>query len=129
MTKLSGSQCFSKIDLAAAYNQIKLAPKRQRKLDLSPTRGVLLQTRLPFGITSATEYFQKIMDRITSDLSGVAVYLDDILVGGSSAEEHIKNLRALLQRLQDKFEMQSKEMLFCSSLCGIFGSLNLTTWN
>lgn len=42
------------------------------------------------------------MDQLTSDLRGVAVYLDDILVSGANAEEHLQNLRALLQRLQDK---------------------------
>ena len=58
--------------------------------------------RLPFGISSAPGYFQEIMTRVTSDLKGVAVYLDDILVSGDSAEDHLHNLRQLLQRLQDK---------------------------
>ena len=42
------------------------------------------------------------MDQLTRDLDGVAVYMDDILVSGRNAEEHLKNLRALLQRLSDK---------------------------
>ena len=42
------------------------------------------------------------MDQLTSDLKGVAVYVDGILVSEASAAEHLDNLRALLQRLQDK---------------------------
>ena len=42
------------------------------------------------------------MEKITRDLAGVAVYLDDILVSGCNAVDHLDNLRALLQRLQDK---------------------------
>ena len=42
------------------------------------------------------------MDQLTSDLPGVAVYLDDILVSGSTAQEHLSNLKRLLQRLSDK---------------------------
>ena len=42
------------------------------------------------------------MDQLTSDLPGVAVYLDDILVSGSTAQEHLNNLKRLLQRLSDK---------------------------
>ena len=42
------------------------------------------------------------MDQLTSDLQGVAVYMDDILVSGTTASEHIQNLRALLKRLEDK---------------------------
>lgn len=102
MHKLSGGYYFSKIDLADAYNQIKLGSESQKRLALSTHRGILLQTRLPFGISSAPGYFQEIMDQLTRDLSGVAVYLDDLLVSGANAEEHLQNLQALLQRLQDK---------------------------
>ena len=42
------------------------------------------------------------MDQLTSDLRGVAVYIDDILVSGSTSSEHLQNLRALLQRLESK---------------------------
>ena len=38
----------------------------------------------------------------TRDLCGVTVYLDDLLVSGANAEEHLQNLQALLQHLQDK---------------------------
>eukprot|EP00731_Ephydatia_muelleri_P019387 Em0012g212a len=93
---------FSKIDLADAYNQVLLGPESQKRLALSTHRGVLLQLRLPFGISSAPGYFQEIMDQLTGDLKGVGTYFDDILVSGTNASEHLENLRALLQRLQDK---------------------------
>jgi hypothetical protein len=78
--RLSGGCYFTKIDLADAYNQILLGPESQKRLALSTHQGVLLQQRLPFGITSAPGYFQEIMDQLTRDLPGVAVYMDDILV-------------------------------------------------
>ena len=102
MRKLGGGYGFSKIDLADAYNQILLTPESQQKLALSTHKGVLLQTRLPFGITSAPGYFQEIMEQITADLPGVAVYLDDILVSGDNREKHLSNLRSLLKRLEEK---------------------------
>ena len=42
------------------------------------------------------------MNQLTSDLTGVAVYLDDILISGTTAEDHLNNLRQLLKRLNDK---------------------------
>ena len=42
------------------------------------------------------------MDQLTQDFIGVAIYHDDILVSGNNAEEHLQNLRGLLQRLQDR---------------------------
>lgn len=80
MRRLGVGHGFTKIDLADAYNQIKLAPKSQRRLALSIHWGVLLQKRLPFGIKSAPGYFQEIMEQLTKDLPEVAVYLDDVLV-------------------------------------------------
>lgn len=102
MRKLGGGYYFSKLDLADAYNQIQLGPVSQKRLALSTHKGVLLQTRLPYGISSAPGYFQEIMEQLTSDLPGVAVYLDDILVSGKNEEDHLHNLRGLLRRLNDK---------------------------
>ena len=102
MRRLGGGYGFTKIDLADAYNQVKLGPESQKKLALSTHKGVLLQKRLPFGIKSAPGYFQQIMDQLTKDLPGVAVYLDDILVSGCDAKDHMNNLKRLLQRLQEK---------------------------
>nr|KAG5714223.1 hypothetical protein BaRGS_018440 [Batillaria attramentaria] len=101
MQKLGGGFGYTKIDLADAYNQIKLAPESQRRLALSTHRGVLLQ-RLPFGIKSAPGYFQEIMENLTSDLPGVAVFQDDILTSGKDAKDHLSNLERLLTRLNDK---------------------------
>ena len=101
MESLGGGYGYSKIDLADAYHQIKLAPTSQKRLALSTHRGVLLQQRLPFGIKSAPGYFQEIMEKLTRDLPGVAVYLDDLLVSGRTADEHLSNLRGLLQRLSE----------------------------
>ena len=51
--KLDRSYGFTKIDLADAYNQIPLSKESQKKLALSTHKGVLLQMRLSFGISSA----------------------------------------------------------------------------
>ena len=102
MRKLGRGYCFSKIDLANAYNQVCLSPDSQKKLALSTHKGVLLQKRLPFGIKSAPGYFQEIMEQLTQNLRGVAVYFDDILVSGDNAKDHLMNLRALFKRLEEK---------------------------
>ena len=101
MRKLGRGYYFSKIDLANAYNQIYLSPDSQKKLALS-THRVLLQKRLPFGIKSAPGYFQEIMEQLTQNLRGVAVYFDDILVSSDNAKDHLMNLRALFKRLEEK---------------------------
>ena len=93
--KLGGGY-FTKIDLSNAYNQIKLAPESKKRLALSTQRR---PAQLPFGISSAPGYFKEIMEKLTSDLNGVAVYFDGILVSGTSEKDHLQNLKALLQLL------------------------------
>ena len=41
------------------------------------------------------------MQQLTCDLKGVAVYLDDILVSGENADDHLQNLQQLLQCLEE----------------------------
>lgn len=51
-------------------------------------RGLYRYTRLPFGVASAPALFQQVMDTVLQGLPKVMCYLDDILVNGSSEEEH-----------------------------------------
>ena len=102
MRRLAGGAGFTKIDLGDAYDKIRLAPESRKRLALSTHRGVLLQNVMPFCISSAPGNFQQIMDELTRDLLGVAVYLDDILVSGSTVEKHFRNLQHLLKRLENK---------------------------
>ncbi|XP_077553537.1 uncharacterized protein LOC144168417 [Haemaphysalis longicornis] len=55
--------------------------------------------RLPFGITSAPEYFQKQMSRILEGQTGVVNMIDDILVFGKTRKEHDQRLQQVLARL------------------------------
>ena len=73
-----------------------------QRLALSTHKGVLLQKRLPFGIKSAPGYFQIIIDQLTKDLAVVAAYLDDILLSGKDAKDHLQNLTGILQGLNDR---------------------------
>lgn len=64
-------------------------------------------------LSSAPGYFQEIMDQLTGDLRGVACYTDNTLVSGSTTTEHLQNLRALLQGLQDKGLCCQQEVSIC----------------
>ena len=58
-------------------------------------------TKLPFGISSGPELFQKRMSQILSGLDGVVCLIDDILVTGKDTKEHDERLLAVLQRIRD----------------------------
>ena len=65
------------------------------------------------------------MDQLTRDLSGVAVYLDDLLVSGANAEEH-PNLQALLPALTRQGLRSTWRNVVCPVLGKVSGSHTIT---
>ena len=53
---------------------------------------------MPFGVKSAQDDFQRVIDESYEGLEGLAAIVDDILVYGKTREEHDSNLRAVLDR-------------------------------
>ena len=98
---LTGGKYFSKLDLTSAYQQLIVEEDSQFLLTVNTHKGLYKYTRLPFGMASAPAIFQSNMDQILNGLPGVICYLDDILITGSSKEEHNANLEAVLVRLRD----------------------------
>lgn len=57
--------------------------------------------RLPFGISTAPEFYQREMLRVLEGLDGVSCLQDDIIVSGKTTKEHDTNLRMVLRKLED----------------------------
>ena len=99
--KLSGGKYYSKLDLSHAYQQVPLDEDSQRLTTITTSKGLFAYTRMCYGVSSAPGIFQRIMEQVLQGMPMVAVYLDDILVTGTSYDEARRNLHAVLQRLQD----------------------------
>ena len=97
---LANGESFTKLDLSRAYKQIKVSSKSQQYLTITAHLGLYQYLRLPFGIASAPAIWQRAMAVVLQGCPGVMYYLDDILVMGTTREEHEKNLRLVLSRLQ-----------------------------
>ena len=70
-------------------------------MTINTHRGLYRYTRLPFGIASAPVILQRTMDTILRGMPGVTCYIDDILITGKTEKEHLDNLAAVLQKLQE----------------------------
>ena len=99
--KLAGSSHYAKLDLSHAYSQLVLAAESRPLTTISTSKGLFAYTRLPFGISSAPALFQRIMEQLLQGIQKTAVYLDDILVGGGSKQEHKELVTRVLQKLSD----------------------------
>ena len=62
--------------------------------------GIFDFNRLPFGIISAPEHFQRRMSQILTDLEGAICLIDDILIYEKTQEEHDARLTKVLEKLQ-----------------------------
>ena len=100
MVKLSGSTVFSIIDLTDAYLQLEVEEKSRKYMVVATHKGYYRYKRLPFGICFAPSIFQKTMDTILAGIGETAVYIDDIIVGGKTKEEHVKLLHEVFGRLR-----------------------------
>ena len=95
-TALTGGKLFSKLDLAHAYQQIKLDDASRELVTINTQKGLFQYTRLPFGVSAAPAIFQRTIEGILRGIPHVCVYLDDILVTGKTEEEHLQTLDTVL---------------------------------
>ena len=97
---LANGHKFTKLDLSQAYLQLQLEESSQQYVTINTHQGLYQYTRLPFGIASAPANFQRLMDTILQGVPGAVCYIDDILITGKSEEDHLKNLKEVLTRLE-----------------------------
>ena len=64
-------------------------------------KGLFKYNRLTLGISSAPAVFQKMIESLLQGIAVVCVYIDAILVTGSSEEEHLWRLDKVLHRLDE----------------------------
>ena len=97
--ELAGAKYFSKIDATAGFHQIELDEKSSMMTTFNTPFGRYRYLRLPMGICSAPEVFHKTVNQCIEDLDGVCVYMDDIIVWGSTIEHHDERLEKAVKKL------------------------------
>ena len=93
---------FSKLDLKWGYHQVELNEESRSITTFITHKGLFRYKRLMFGITSAPEKYQQVIQQVLHDCSGTANISDDIIVYGSDTAEHDVRLEKVLARLKDK---------------------------
>ena len=99
LSQLSGATVFSKIDTNSGFWQIPLDTESRLLTTFLTPFGRYCFNKLPFGISSAPEHFQRCMTKILVDIPGVVCHIDDVLIFGKTQKEHDERLRAVLQAI------------------------------
>ena len=124
LAQLGGAKVFTKLDAKSGFWQMPLSPESAHLTTFITPFGRFCFHRLPFGLTSAPEYFQCQMSEMLQDLDGVLCLMDDVLVYGKTESEHDDRLDKVLQTMQragitlnkDKCQFSQDSIMFLGQL-------------
>ena len=100
--KLKDATRFSEIDLSHGYHQIPLDEDSRQISTFQSHEGLHRFKVLFFGASPASDLFHEEIKTAMNGVPGCVSIHDNILVWGSTAEEHEANLEACLQRMEDR---------------------------
>eukprot|EP00057_Strongylocentrotus_purpuratus_P007302 XP_011661776.1 PREDICTED: uncharacterized protein K02A2.6-like [Strongylocentrotus purpuratus] len=117
LPKLAEAKVFSVLDAKDGFWQVKLTERSSLLTTFATPFGRYRWTRMPFGICTAPEEFQRRQHEIIEGLLGVDVVADDFLVYGSGATheealaDHDRNLQKFLARARESGLILNKKKL------------------
>ena len=99
--EMNGATIFSKLDIIKAFHQFMLEEAQRYLTTITTHEGLLRYTRLHMGISCASEVFTEHIRRILEGIIGQVNMTDDVVIQGSTEENHQRSLLTVLKRLQD----------------------------
>ena len=77
--QLAGCKKFTKIDLSQAYLQLTLNEESRKFTTVNTSRGFYQFRRMPFGVASASDIFQRTIEFVVRGVPHMVVRADDIV--------------------------------------------------
>ena len=125
-TRLHGAKVFTKLDVRNGFWHVRLDEESSFLTTFNTPFGRYRWRRMPFGIRSASEVFQRKMHELIEGMSNVEVVADDFVVVGygktheEATRDHDATLKAFLERCEahglklniDKLELRQTEVPF-----------------
>ncbi|THZ62800.1 hypothetical protein D6C85_09139 [Aureobasidium pullulans] len=102
LDKLSRAKHFSKLDIIAAFNNLRIKQGDEWKTAFNTRYGQYEYLVMPFGLCNAPGSFQSYINAALHDYLDdfCTGYLDDILIFSETLAEHRQHVRKVLERLR-----------------------------
>ena len=114
LAKLGKAKFFTTLDLRSGYHHIALDKHSIKKTAFCTPFGKYEYLKVPFGLAQAPSYFQKLMNKVLNGLNFAFAYLDDIIIFSTTAEEHMRHIQIVIDRLK------SAQLKLKKSKCAFF---------
>lgn len=122
--KLCGKRVYSVIDMKDGFWQVRLDEESSRLCTFNSPFGRYSFCRLPFGISSAPEVFEKKVTETFGDIDGVHIIFDDMIIAAVDDDDHDRIFRTLLERARakqvkfnrSKLQLKVKQARYCGHL-------------
>lgn len=88
--KLAGKKIFTVLDMKGGFFQIRL--EESYLCSFNTTFGCYRFRRLPLGLSSSPEVFQRENVRLFGDIENLQIYFNEVIVAASSGKNMIKFL-------------------------------------
>ena len=99
--RVASCQVYSVLDLKQGYFQQELDEKSRKYTAFGiPGIGHYEYNRSPQGIVNSPACYQRLLDHVLRGISGVYIYVDDVIVASESHVEHLYVLEQVLNRLE-----------------------------
>ncbi|KAK7102005.1 hypothetical protein V1264_020299 [Littorina saxatilis] len=82
LAKIPGAKYFSKLDAKAGYWQMSLSAESSYLTTFNSPFGRYRFLRVPFGLVSSQDEFQRKVDETFENIPGLVGLVDDILIAG-----------------------------------------------
>ena len=120
---------FTKMDLRWGYNNVRIKEGDEWKAAFITPEGSFEPTVMFFRLTNSPVTFQAMMNELLRDLTNmgkVAVFIDDVIVGMETEEEHDELVAEVIRRLEEndlyvkleKYKWKVREIEFLGVVIG-----------
>jgi hypothetical protein len=140
LNRLSKAKFYTKFDIIAAFNRLRVAEGDEWKTAFRTRYGLFEYLVMPFGLANAPSTFQHFVNDVLRPFLDVfcTAYIDDILIYSNSLREHKKHVRLVLEALKeaglqldiDKSEFHKTEVTYLGYVISTEGvKMDPMLWN